>query len=167
MATLALKPKALAYHRGVAGFSLIELLVVLTLIALLASIAWPNLRQPIDRAQRTQAGACLLQLGAWIEREARQGQAYAGIDIRNAGIGCARSLSQAFVFKLSAPGQAHWAFVSTDAHRWQLLAQRRDRTPSPNNQCLGLVYRDNGARGVLKADGNVAWDGQNRRQCWH
>lgn len=167
MATPAYKSALFAHSRGVSGFSLIELLVVLSLVAVLASLAWPNLRQPIDRAQRTQAGACLLQLGAWIEREARQGQGYAGIDIRNTGVGCARALSQEFVFKFSAPEQADWAFVSGNAHRWQLLAQQREPPPSMNNRCLGLVYADNGTRGVLQADGTIAWGSQMRGQCWH
>jgi len=167
MAIPTFQPTVLAHRRGISGFSLIELLVVLSLIAVLATLAWPNLRQPIDRAQRTQAGACLLQLGAWVEREARQGQGYAGLDIRNAGVGCARTLGEAFVFKMSAPGQADWGFVSTNAHRWQLLAQRREHPPSANNHCLGLVYRDNGIRGVLEADGTIVWSSQNRRQCWH
>ncbi len=50
------------------GFTLIELLTALTCVALLAAVAWPNYQSLIQRSQRAQARASLLQAAHWLER---------------------------------------------------------------------------------------------------
>lgn len=50
------------------GFSLIELLIVLTIVAILASIAIPNYRQHIVRARRDDAKAALVDLATRLEQ---------------------------------------------------------------------------------------------------
>jgi type IV pilus assembly protein PilE len=54
-------------HRN-RGFSLIELLTVLLIVALLSSVAWPSYRAHVQRAQRTQAAAALMQAQQFMER---------------------------------------------------------------------------------------------------
>lgn len=50
------------------GFSLIELLTVLLIVGLLAAVAWPNYRAHVQRAQRAQGAAALLQAQQFMER---------------------------------------------------------------------------------------------------
>lgn len=60
------KPSAPA-HRA-QGFSLIELLTVLLIVGLLSSVAWPSYQAHVQRAQRTQAAAALMQAQQFMER---------------------------------------------------------------------------------------------------
>ena len=164
--SVSLPMRRIHAQRHTGGFSLIELLVVLTLIAVLASLAWPSLRGSVERAERTQAAACLLQLGAWIERIERQGYDDGGVDLRSSGLGCTETLAASYVFKFGVPSAGTWSFVRADAQRWQLLAQRRGLNSQATRQCQGLIYRDTGSRGVLKADGGVELGVEARRRCW-
>jgi type IV pilus assembly protein PilE len=50
------------------GFTLIELIVVMVIIAILAAVAIPNYTQYIQRGQRSDAKAALLQGTQWMER---------------------------------------------------------------------------------------------------
>jgi len=52
------------------GFTLIEALIVVALIAALAAIALPSYNQYVMRGHRAHARAALLQLAQWMEREA-------------------------------------------------------------------------------------------------
>jgi len=57
------------------GFSLTELLIVLAVIALLASLAWPGYQAALQRARRSDAREALLRGAQWLERVASiQGQ---------------------------------------------------------------------------------------------
>lgn len=50
------------YQRVAAGgFTLLELMIVLTLIALMLAIAWPSLRRPLDRSEPQEAARQLVE----------------------------------------------------------------------------------------------------------
>jgi len=61
------------YMRGV---TLLELLIVLLIISILAAIAYPNYREYIIRAKRTEAKAALLQIATQQERFYLQNNTY-------------------------------------------------------------------------------------------
>lgn len=52
------------------GFTLLELLVVVTLVAVLAGIAMPHYASHVQRSHRVHAQAALLQAAQWLERAA-------------------------------------------------------------------------------------------------
>jgi len=52
------------------GFTLIELMIVVVVVAILASIAIPSYREYIARGHRAEARAGLLQAQQWLERAA-------------------------------------------------------------------------------------------------
>ena len=66
-----MKPKS-------AGMTLIELMIVVAIVALLASIAVPSYRQYVLRANRIEATTALLQLAAAQEKFYLQNNTYAG-----------------------------------------------------------------------------------------
>jgi len=52
------------------GFTLIELMIVLAVVAILMAIALPTYNEYIRRAHRAEARAALLQAAQWLERAA-------------------------------------------------------------------------------------------------
>lgn len=54
--------KAMRSRKAEQGFTLIELMIVIAIIAILAAVAIPNFMQARDRARRT---SCIQNLGTW------------------------------------------------------------------------------------------------------
>jgi type IV pilus assembly protein PilE len=54
--------------RGARGFTLIEALIVVALVAIVAAIAIPNYREYILRSKRSAARQVLMEAGQYLER---------------------------------------------------------------------------------------------------
>jgi type IV pilus assembly protein PilE len=59
------------------GFTLIELVVVMIIVAILAAVAIPNYTEYVQRGRRQEAKAALLQIAQWQERLRTQTNSYA------------------------------------------------------------------------------------------
>lgn len=62
------------------GFTLIELMIALAIVAILAALAIPSYKQYVVRAQRKEAQAALQGLGQAMERFYAQNNTYVGTD---------------------------------------------------------------------------------------
>jgi type IV pilus assembly protein PilE len=51
------------------GFTLIELMIVVAIVAILASIAYPSYRESVARGRRADAKSALLEAAQWTERQ--------------------------------------------------------------------------------------------------
>lgn len=65
-----------AARRVSCGFTLLEVLVVVSIVAILASIAMPHYAETVQRSHRVHAQAALLQAAQWLERAATAQGAY-------------------------------------------------------------------------------------------
>lgn len=59
------------------GFTLIELMIVVAVVAILAAVALPSYRESVARGNRAEARAALLQAAQWMERHYTENNNYA------------------------------------------------------------------------------------------
>ena len=128
-----MKPKS-------AGMTLIELMIVVAIVALLASIAVPSYRQYVLRANRTEATTALLQLAAAQEKFYLQNNTYAGNalidDAPPAGLGLsATTVGGRYTVAITAATAAAFSATATAAG-----AQAADST------CATFTINQAGAR---------------------
>ncbi len=63
-------------YRGMRGITLLELMIVVVIIGILTAIAYPNYREFVARAKRTEARALLLEIAVSQERFYLQNNIY-------------------------------------------------------------------------------------------
>lgn len=66
------------------GITLTELMIVVVIVSILATVAYPNYRQFVARAKRNEAKACLLQVATLQERFYLANNTYT-LDMTNLG----------------------------------------------------------------------------------
>jgi type IV pilus assembly protein PilE len=60
------------------GFTLIELMIAVAIVAILASIAYPAYTDQVRKARRSEAQANLMELASFMERHFTENNSYAG-----------------------------------------------------------------------------------------
>ncbi len=76
--------KAMRTPRRHAGFSLIELMVVVAIVAILVAAAYPSYTDSVRRSNRSDARATLLQIAQNLERRFTENNAYTGATLNTA-----------------------------------------------------------------------------------
>lgn len=134
------------------GVTLLELMIVIAIVALLASIAVPSYRNYVLRAQRSDATAALLRIAAAQEKFYLQNNTYtAALDNTGLNIGTA---SEHGWYNLSVTA-ANTTGFSAQATAPAASAQYRD------TDCRTFTITETGARGATKASSAA-----NTAACW-
>lgn len=156
-----MKPCNFAHpQRPGAGFSLIELLVALTVFGILSAIAWPGYAGIVHRAQRNDARLALLRLQHLQERHYATHLRYAGAlgTTADADTLVASDRSDAGLYRLTVSASEDGQRYTATAAASPTGRQRRD------NECQRLSIDQTGARRSADASGN--WAEADPLRCW-
>lgn len=125
------------------GFTLIEVMVVVIIVGILASIAYPGYQEHVRRANRAEGQAFLQDVAARQERYFSQNNSYITDigDIGKMGLNNGSSETGKYTLNISA----------TD--RYTLTA-----APTfSDTKCGSLTLTGSGVRGVTSGDANYCW----------
>lgn len=124
-----------------AGFTLIELMIVVAIIAIIASIAYPAYQEHILRTRRTTAAACMLDMVQFMERHHTTNMSYEGAAIDPDNHACIAELGDFYAFDLGAVNAREFSITAVPRG-----AQAKD------TKCGTLGINQAGAKTAAAAD---------------
>lgn len=134
---------------GSAGFTLVELMIVVVVIGILSAVAYPNYTEYVRKGHRAEARAGLLQAAQWMERAATATGKYP------------KKLPSTLE---DVPGGRYTIKVEDvdgDGATYTLKAKPAPGTDQKNDKCGTFTLTYNGQQGV-EGEG----DKLSAEQCW-
>lgn len=138
---------AVAMSRRMAGFTLIELVVVVAIVGILAAIAYPGYMDYVRKGNRTDAKTTLLQTSQVLERCFTQYSAYnnAGCTVQNAGT-------------VNSSERLYTVGVVSDATTYTLTATPvAGKVQAGDAKCATLTLNNLGVRGATGTSTGECW----------
>jgi len=138
-------------NRRCAGFTLIELMIVVAVISILAAIALPSYQDSVRKSRRADAKAALVQLAQFMERNFSLSQRY---DLDSAGTAIALPFTE-------SPVDSGSKFYDLSLSAASLTATTYTLTATPKNGqtvdvCGSLTIDNAGSKGTSSS----------RTDCW-
>ena len=137
--------------RRSAGFTLIELMIAVAVVAILASIAYPSYQRYVTESRRTDAKAVLMQVAGQLERCYTVNNDYSACNA------FPRDSENGF-YKVNEPTNetehATEAFITPYSYR--IVAEAQEPQATRDSDCGNFTLTHRGERGVT-GDGNDCW----------
>jgi type IV pilus assembly protein PilE len=133
----------------VQGFTLVELMVVVAVVAILAAIALPSYQNHVVKTNRTAAGACLSELAQFMERTYTENMTYNPNNFQLPALQCRNDLLARYTFSISGLAARTYTLTATPT------------TLQKDTDCGSLTINHTGLRG---AKGGT--DPAVVRTCW-
>jgi len=138
------------------GFTLIELMVVVAIIGILTAIAYPSYMNHVIKTRRGNAGACLMELAQWMERNYTTCLAY-----NKTGTGCGTTVNTAALPPAACTFDLNTSYSFTIAATPALSANVYQLNATPitgssqaqDTTCGTLTLNQKGAKGAAAASG--------------
>jgi type IV pilus assembly protein PilE len=131
------------------GFTLIEMMVVVAIIAILAAIAYPSYTEQVARGRRADAKAALLETAQWMERRYTMNNTYVGASLPALRGSTAEFYAIAFSGGASAPtANSYWLQIAP-------------RGAMANDRCGTFAVSNAGAKRLIN---NAS--GTTNATCW-
>lgn len=124
------------------GFSLIELLIVVVVVAILVSIAYPSYQEYITRARRSEGQSALMDLASRMERYYSEHHTY-----QTATIGSGNA-SDVLSSATTAEGWYTLSIPTATASTYTLQATPRNTQGTSDTRCQSLTLTHLGVKGI-------------------
>ena len=138
-------------RRAAAGFTLIELMLVVAIVAILAAVALPSYQAYVVRTQRAAAASCLAEMAQFMERVYATNLRY---DLNNAvatelpASQCRNDIATRYTIALAASAQ----------RTFSVTAAPQGVQASADGACATLAVNQAGTK-TISGSGTVA-------ECW-
>ncbi|WP_133139127.1 MULTISPECIES: type IV pilin protein [Legionella] len=140
------------------GFTLIELLIVMVIIGILVSIAYPSYLQYIVSARRSDGQSAIMDLASRMERYYSERNTYLNATIGTGGANDIRSSN------ISPEGWYTLSISSQTASTYTLQAIPRNNQGRDDRLCQTLTVNSLGAKGIAAGPGGAPSGTVD--QCW-
>ena len=140
------------------GFSLIELMIVMAIVVIITSIAYPNYRDYITRGRRTDGQSALLDLAGRMERYYSEQNTYQTATI---GTGAATDVRTT---NISPETWYTLSITAQTASSFTLQATPRNAQANADLLCQSLTLNNIGAKGIT--NGPAGAPTSTATQCW-
>lgn len=143
--------------KRIAGFTLIELMIVVAIVGILASLGYPSYTEYIKKGRRSDAKSGLLSLQMAQEKFRSNCPQYA--TAIGTGMDCATTT---LVGSASSPdGYYTLSIVAADATTYSLLATRLTTGKQNGDKCGDYLIDQNGTKSIANA-----YSGYTVANCW-
>lgn len=105
----------MASHRRQAGFTLVEIMIVVLIVGVLMAIAYPNYQNHAIKTKRAAATACLLTQAQFMERYYTTNLSYTNAALPAGG--CRTDLQNFYTFGISASAARTYTVQATPVGR--------------------------------------------------
>lgn len=141
-------------QRGVSGFTLIELMIAVLVIAVLMGIAYPSYQNHVIKTRRAAASACMLEAAQFMERfyttNLRYSTDIAGNAVALPATQCASDIAIHYTIRLAA---------GTGATAYSIEGVPRGQQASKDTKCGTLSINQAGTKSVSNTGTSVG-------ECW-
>ncbi len=146
------------------AFTLIELMIVVAIVGIIASIAYPSYTEMVEKSRRADAKGALLGFANAMERYFTENNSYCGAGTTDQGT-CLSGSGAPTIFQTTSPIDGGTAFynltinTTVTSTSYTLTATRTGA--QANDECGNLTIAQTGQRGISSADPGISVD-----DCW-
>lgn len=141
-------PRRTAFTNSQWGFTLIELMIVVAVIAILSAIAFPSYQNHIVKTRRSAAAACLSEMAHYMERYYTTKLTY--VDASPPAGTCSNELGGFYTFGIDG---------SSGSKTYTLKATAEGAQKAADKKCGDLSITQAGVRSVSVSGASV-------KDCW-
>jgi type IV pilus assembly protein PilE len=152
-----------AIRRAARGFTLVELMITVGIVAILASVAYPSYNEQVAKGRRAEVRNTLLEATQWMERFYGENYRY---DQNTAAVAVATLFAASYP-QVPASGTPTYtlSFANLGAATYRLVATRSG--PMASDKCGDFVITHTGAKGLVNFDSSAfADEAAGVNACW-